>query len=73
MPTDVSSMQPRKVLKPRAVRSLEHPLGRADAAALGELDVDPGHDADQRSRSSGSTQLSSATIGSDERSWSQPS
>ena len=28
-------------------RALEHRPGRADAAALGELDVDPGHDPDE--------------------------
>ena len=51
--------------------ALEHPLGRPDAAALGQLHVDARDDADERVEVLGRTQLSSATIGSDDRSWSQ--
>ena len=50
MPTEVSSMQPRNVRNPRArARSSIRRAGPI-AAALGELDVDAGHDADQRRR-----------------------
>ena len=48
MPIEVSSMQPRNVRNPSCARALEHPPRRADAAALRELDVDAGDDADQR-------------------------
>ena len=47
MPTDVSSMQPRNVLKPSALARSSIRLRRPDPAALGELDVDAGDDADE--------------------------
>ena len=74
IPTDVSSMQPRNVRKPSSRAARRASPGRPDPAALGELHVDAGDDADERRRGRRSvTALSSATIGSDERSWSQPS
>ena len=49
----------------------QHRHGRPDTAALGELHVDPGDDAHQPLEILGRRTLSSATIGSGERSWSQ--
>ena len=49
-PTEVSSMQPRNVLKPSARARSSIALRRPDPAALGELDVDAGDDADEARR-----------------------
>ena len=60
-------------LEPELARPLQHPLGRTDPAALGQLDVDARHDVRPGRRGPRYvTALSSATIGIDERSWSQP-
>ena len=66
-------MQPEERLEAELAGALEHPLGRPHAAALGELHVDAADDADEPPRSSIVTALSSATIGSADRSWSQRS
>jgi hypothetical protein len=56
IPTDVSSMQPRKVLN-RARALARASRARRDPAALGELDVDPATTPPSASRSSGDTAL----------------
>ena len=71
MPTDVSSMQPRNVWKPSSRARLSIALAGPIPPHLASFTLTPSTTPTRASRSSSVTALSSATIGIDDRSWSQ--